>query len=88
VPHAIDENSAGMVYPNPVVQRSFSIHLSDQTIRNITVTMSDLYGKVLFRKDVKVNEPLTIPSSIPTGIYNVSVSTKSRKVMSTKLMIR
>jgi endoglucanase len=85
---AIDENSAGLVYPNPAIQRSFSIRLTDQTIRNITVTISDLYGKVMFRKEVKVNEPLTIGSSIPTGIYNVSVSTKSRKVMTTKLMIR
>jgi hypothetical protein len=85
---AIDENSAGMVYPNPAIQRSFSIRLTDKTIRNITVTISDLYGKVLLQKEVKVNEPLTIGSSIPTGIYNVSVSTKSRKVMTTKLMIR
>jgi hypothetical protein len=85
---AVDENSAGMVYPNPAIQRSFSIRLTDQTIKNITVTISDLYGKVLLQKEVKVNEPLKISSSMPAGIYNVSVSTKSRKVMSTKLMIR
>jgi hypothetical protein len=84
----IDENRAGMVYPNPALQRSFSIRLSDQTIKNATVTISDLYGKVVFRKEVNINEPLTISASTPTGIYNVTVATKNRKVMTTKLMVR
>lgn len=87
-PNTIDENSAGMVYPNPAVQRSFSIHLTDKNIQRVTVTITDLYGKVMMRKEVKVNEPLTISASIPAGIYTINVATSSRKVMSRKLMVQ
>jgi endoglucanase len=82
------EKSAGTVYPNPVTQRSFSIVLPDQTIKDVTVTLTNLYGKVVFKKDVKVNERLTLNNSIPVGIYQLNVVSKNKNVMSTKLMIR
>jgi endoglucanase len=84
----IQEKGDGFVYPNPVSQRSFTVHLTDQTIKNVTVTLTDLYGNVVLRKEAKVDEPLHINASITTGIYQVTVSDKNKKVMSTKLIIR
>jgi ribosomal protein L31 len=45
-------------------------------------------GKVVLKKTAKANETFTINSSIPAGIYHVDVSSKNKKVMSTKLMIQ
>ena len=77
-----------MVYPNPVTQRSFTVQLTDQSIENVTVTLTDLQGNIVLRKHVKVNEALQIGSSIPAGIYQVNVVAGSKKVMTSKLMIR
>ncbi|OQP56877.1 hypothetical protein A3860_09850 [Niastella vici] len=79
---------AGIIYPNPVTQRSFTIRLADQSIKNVTVTITDLYGNIVLRKNAKVNEPLSLNTPVPTGLYQVTVASGSKKVLSTKLMIR
>jgi endoglucanase len=81
------QKNDGIIYPNPVIQRSFTIRLSDQTINAATVTLTDLYGKMVFNKVVNVNVPLTIDAFIPAGIYHVTVTTKGKIVMRTKLMV-
>jgi uncharacterized repeat protein (TIGR02543 family) len=85
--NTIDEKEAVVIYPNPVTQRSFRVRFSDQTLTNVTVTLIDLYGKVVFSKEVKNNQPLSLPA-IAAGIYQVTVATKEKKVMTTKLIIR
>lgn len=76
------------IYPNPVTQRYFTLRVSDPEIMNVMVTLTDMSGRVVLRKITKPNETISIPYFIPTGIYNVDVSTRTKKVMSSKLMIQ
>lgn len=76
------------IYPNPVTHRYFTLRVSDPEIMNVMVTLTDMSGRVVLRKITKPNETISVPYFIPTGIYNVEVSTRTKKVMSTKLMIQ
>jgi len=84
---ATAEMNGGVVYPNPVKQRNFTIRLADQTITNATVTIADLYGKIVFRKAVNVKDPIRINTSIATGVYQITVTTGNKRIMSMKLII-
>jgi hypothetical protein len=77
-----------VVYPNPVTQRSFTIRSMDPAIKNVVVMLTDLYGKVVLKKKVKVNEPININTSIATGIYNVTATSSNKKIISSKIIIR
>jgi hypothetical protein len=78
---------AGMVYPNPVTQRSFTIHLANRSVTNVIVTLTDMYGKVILKKATNVNEPFLLNSAIPAGVYQVSVAAGTQKLMSTRLVV-
>jgi hypothetical protein len=82
------EKGVAKIYPNPVTQRTFTIQVADPTIKNATVTLTDLYGKTVFKKEVNINTPLRISSTIATGIYNVTIVTRDKKITSAKLIIR
>jgi hypothetical protein len=84
----VEGKSAGAIYPNPVTQHSFAIRLSDPAITDVIVTLTDMSGKVVLKKTAKANETFTINPSIPAGIYHVDITSKNKKVMSTKLMIQ
>ncbi|HEY1201997.1 MAG TPA: Ig-like domain-containing protein, partial [Niastella sp.] len=79
---------AALVYPNPVTQRTFTIQVPDPTIKQVTVTLTDIYGNIVMKKEVKANEPIIINGSIATGIYNVTAISKNTRIISTKLIIR
>lgn len=83
-----EEKGAAVVYPNPVTQRTFTIRIPDPRIKNVTVTLTDLYGNIVMKKDVKANEPIIIKGSIATGIYNVTAFSRNEKIISAKLIIR
>jgi hypothetical protein len=85
---SVEGKSAGAIYPNPVTQHSFAIRLSDLAITDVIVTLTDMSGKVVLKKTAKANETFTINPSIPAGIYHVDITSKNKKVMSTKLMIQ
>jgi len=78
----------GIIYPNPVTQRSFTLRLADQSIKNVTVTITDMYGNIVLRKNARVNEPLSLSTSITAGLYQITLAQGSKKIMSTKLIIR
>jgi len=84
----VETATTSAIYPNPVTQHSFAIRVADKAITDVIVTMTDMSGRVVLRKSAKANETMSIPSNIPTGIYSVEVRTKTKKVMSTKLMIQ
>lgn len=83
-----EEKGGAMVYPNPVTRRSFTVRVNDPAIRNVTVTVTDLFGKIVFRKETTVNTPLQLGSNIAKGIYNVTIATRDKKITSTKLIIK
>ncbi|MCS3797364.1 glycoside hydrolase family 9 protein [Niastella sp. OAS944] len=89
----IEESTAGnkgaaVVYPNPVTQRTFTIRAPNPAIKQVTVTLTDIYGNIVMKKEVKPNEPIIINGSIATGIYNVTAISKNTRLISTKLIIR
>lgn len=79
---------AAVVYPNPVTQRTFTIRVPDPTITRVTVTLTDLYGHIVMKKEVKTNKPIIISSSIATGIYNVTAHGKNTRIINAKLVIQ
>lgn len=83
-----EPKGAALVYPNPVTQRTFTIRVPDPAIKQVTVTLTDIYGNIVMKKEVKANEPIIINSSIATGIYNVTAISKNTRILSTKLVIR
>ena len=82
------EKGAAVVYPNPVTQRTFTIRVPDPAIKQVTVTLTDIYGNIVMKKEVKANEPIIINGSIATGIYNIIAYSNSTKIISAKLIIR
>jgi endoglucanase len=82
------EKGAALVYPNPVTHRTFTIRIPDPAIKNVTVTLTDIYGNIVMKKDIKANEPIIIKGSIATGIYNVTAFSKNAKIISAKLVIQ
>lgn len=83
-----ETKGAAVVYPNPVTQRTFTIRIPDPVIKKVTVTLTDLYGNIVMKKEIKPNEPIQIKGSIATGVYNVIAYSNSTKIISTKLVIR
>lgn len=80
--------AATVIYPNPVTQNTFALRIADKQITDVIVTLTDMSGKVVLRKVVKANETVTVPNGIRTGIYSVDVSTKTKKISNTKLLLQ
>ena len=81
-------NGVAVVYPSRVTQRSFTLRVSDPAIKQVTVTLTDLYGKIVLKKVVNANTTIKINSTIATGMYNATVATGDKKIMNTKLIIQ
>ena len=57
------------IYPNPVTDR-FQI----KGIEGISdIRLTDLYGKLLFHRQVKANESVSV-NTLPTGMYMINIS--------------
>ena len=82
------EKLSGVIYPNPVTQNSFAIRVSDPAITDVVVTLTDMSGRVILKQSAKANTNFIISPSVPAGIYHVDVSSKNKKVISTKLMVQ
>ncbi|MBW8688367.1 glycoside hydrolase family 9 protein [Chitinophaga rhizophila] len=85
---SVVDKQTNAIFPNPVTQHQFTVRVSDPSISNVIVTLTDMSGRVMLRKVVKANETISLSDAIPSGIYNVDVSTKTKKIMSSKLLIQ
>lgn len=68
------------VYPNPVVDRTFTLYLNDDFGDSFQMTLSDVYGKtILTRKFSGQKLQVTLPENLVTGVYFVRVNSVNRQ---------
>lgn len=82
------ENTAMVFYPNPV-KDLLTINLKEGQDAISTITVYDLYGKMVYSKPVGVNESSQVVdlSSLQNGMYLIEVTTKSNFKTIKKLLV-
>jgi len=71
----IDMNSDINISPNPVVNGVFSIKLNKSNKEDLTMTLYDLYGRILLLEKVQESKQVDV-SKVPAGTYIISIRTK------------
>jgi len=72
------------VYPNPVVNKSFTVSFEAQAGRNHTIQLVDASGQVVLNRQVNVEGKATtqvvLPSFVKSGMYIIKVNDGNGKV--------
>ena len=75
------------IFPNPISKNSYvSIALNGVTDENITISITDMYGKVVTVKEAKnsngfIKEPIYIDNNYASGVYFVTIQSQQQKVV-------
>ncbi len=71
---------ATTIYPNPIVDGRFTVNLSHfSNNESISITVTDVQGRVVSKQDVKQNSSLEMDAqAFSTGMYFVNISTSER----------
>lgn len=83
------ELSKFSIYPNPI-QNSFTVKFSRSISEDVTITLTDLQGRVIKVKTLsKSNDQLTFDNTnyLKSGVYFVTIS-NNQKVLKTKKLIK
>lgn len=83
------ELSKFSIYPNPI-QNSFTVKFSRSISEDVTITLTDLQGRVVKVKTLsKSNDQLTFDNTnyLKSGVYFVTIS-NNQKVLKTKKLIK
>ncbi|MGI4886681.1 MAG: family 43 glycosylhydrolase [Janthinobacterium lividum] len=67
------QNPAIQVFPNPATGGNFSVQLPVGTVA--TVTVIDLAGRVVYRREVTAGGACDLPAGLGTGTYAVQIAT-------------
>ena len=74
------------VYPNPVVNKNFTVDFSKIAAGNYSIVLTDINGKAVVSKSLNVNantEKLTMPKTASSGIYMLRVVDANGKTVHT-----
>ena len=78
-------NAVLSVYPNPAVNKNFSIQFEKVPAGNYTIELSDLSGRKVLNKAITVsglqNEKVTMPKGSAAGLYFVKVMDNTGKAI-------
>ncbi|MBD0403469.1 RICIN domain-containing protein [Flammeovirga sp. EKP202] len=74
-----------VVYPNPVTDGEFNIHIPEHFI-NGQLTISDINGKQFYKKDINSNKENIDTEGFTPGIYIIIIS-NNNKVISKKILV-
>ena len=75
------------VYPNPIVNRKFTVEFFDNENSKMQIVLIDQLGRAFERKEFESSlQELEIPESIPPGIYFLKIS-KGRTQKTVKVAI-
>lgn len=70
---SISNNSLVKIYPNPVVNECILLNSSNE---NITFTVTDLYGKMMYQSNLKANEQFKLNTTVwATGMCILKLNT-------------
>ena len=74
------------LYPNPAQDKV--IFTSNIETENLTISISDLTGRIILNQQVKTNRNITILDlSLINGAYIVRISSNQNKILTKKLLI-
>jgi len=81
---AVVSNNAVQVYPNPVVDKRFTVQFAKLPAGDYTVDVTDVAGKSLVQKRVYLNggsqtQSIVLPATSAKGIYSVNVTDRAKK---------
>ncbi len=75
------------MYPNPVINRTFSVQFGKLPVGNYTIEISDINGRKITTKTIAVNgvqnSKMSLPSTTNTGLYMVRIFNTSGAVVYT-----
>jgi len=82
------DNGRGVdLYPNPAGREGFTIRVADASVAGVTVTLTDMSGRVVFHREAKANEVIVPEDALPNGIYRVDIADQNGSKTSRKLVI-
>ena len=86
----VDEQNSFIVYPNPI-QEEINLALTlRQSAPNSQITLTDIYGKVIYQERVDLNadfnERSIDTSDLPQGMYLVSVRFNNEDIITRKVI--
>ena len=74
------------IFPNPSTGE-FNISLDDLTANGkLSVEISDMLGRIVFRKTERANNLIRVNISLPAGIYILNVKENGRLIMTEKIV--
>ncbi|MEI7499653.1 MAG: T9SS type A sorting domain-containing protein [Bacteroidota bacterium] len=82
IPNIIDDLSVLSVYPNPAIDRIILHYTGKKYVQKVLIT--DVFGKIIFNEDVKLNESGLMKISIeklPAGMYCLMLKTTGNPVV-------
>ena len=79
------------VFPNPVVNKNFTVNFNKLTAGNYTLVLTDINGKAVLNKTINVNttstEKVTMPTATGAGIYMLRVVDANGKTVHTSSIV-
>jgi hypothetical protein len=75
------------IYPNPT-KDVFTVEIADHETPNLFLQLIDALNRVVFEKEVKTRQLNISTVDLPTGVYNVRVSSSNSKVDKKLIVIR
>jgi hypothetical protein len=68
------------VYPNPVVNKMFTLYLNDDFGDSFRMTVSDVCGKIILTREFSGHKlQITLPENLVAGVYFVRVNSVNRQ---------
>ncbi len=78
-------NAVLSVYPNPAINKNFSIQFEKVPAGNYTIELTDISGRRVLNKTISVNglqnEKLTMPKGTASGLYVIKVTDNTGKAI-------
>ena len=83
----VDAGAVFAVYPNPIVNRKFTVDFFDNDGSNVLIVLIDQFGRACEHKEIKGGlQEVEITESMPPGIYFLKI-TKGRTQKTVKVTI-
>ena len=83
-----------MIYPNPVINKKFTLDLKKLEKGDYEISLSDISGKVVQKRQISIGgegqvEKFSLKEQTASGVYLVNVTDKDNKIIFTqKLMVQ
>jgi len=92
LPSLFTTSSDVSIYPNPAVNKNFTVNFNKLVAGNYSLILTDVNGKAIVSKSVNVNanstEKVSLPKAASTGVYMLRVvDTKGKTVHTNNIIV-